>query len=117
MPYLRHVTPTLAPATSLNDYPTAQGKKTYSRAASRVADAGARAFAAAVAHGAPRFDGQQRNAMVRYFVLRASAEKIAGLNNLLDEMENLLAQSSDGGEEIQLTLLLSPLPSRASSAK
>ena len=54
---------------------TEQGKKTYGSAAARVADAGARAFAAAVAQGAPRFGGGQRNAMVRYFLLRASAEK------------------------------------------
>jgi predicted ArsR family transcriptional regulator len=92
---------------------TEQGKKTYSRAAARVADAGARAFAAAVAQGAPRFGGRQRNAMVRYFLLRASAEKIADLNRLLNEMEDLLAHSSDDGEEIQLTLLLSPLPSKS----
>jgi hypothetical protein len=32
---------------------TEHGRKTYSRAAARVADAGARAFSAAVAHGAP----------------------------------------------------------------
>jgi hypothetical protein len=45
--------------------------------------------------------------------LRASAEKIAGLNKLLNELEDFLAHSCDDGEEIQLTLLLSPSPSKS----
>lgn len=91
---------------------TRQGRQTYGRAATRVADAGARAFAAAVAHGNPRFDGEQRNATVKYFVLRADRKKIARLNKLLAELEEIAGHSCDDGEEIQLTILLSPLPSK-----
>jgi predicted ArsR family transcriptional regulator len=91
---------------------TAHGRETYARAGGRVADAGARAFAAAVAHGEPRFAGRHRNAMVRYFVLRADRKKLARLNELLEELEETLAHPSEDGEEIQLTILMAPLPAR-----
>lgn len=91
---------------------TQPGRKTYGRAAARVAEAGARAFSAAVAHGSPRFHGEQRNAMVRYFVLRADRTKMARLNKFLNELENAATHSCEDGEEIQLTILLSPLPSK-----
>jgi predicted ArsR family transcriptional regulator len=91
---------------------TRAGRETYSRAALRVAEAGARAFSAAVARGRPRFDGERRNATVKYFVLRADRKKLARLNGLLNELEDALAHSSEDGEEIQLTILLSPLPSK-----
>lgn len=87
---------------------TPRGRKTYARAAARVADAGARAFSAAVAHGTPRFEGDARNAMVRYYLLRADRQKLAELNQLLAKLEDAATHSSDGGEEIQLTVLLSP---------
>ena len=87
---------------------TPQGKKTYARAALRVAEAGARAFSAAVANGEPKFDGERRNAMVRYFVLRADRAKLARVNALLDELEDVLTQGSEDGDEIMLTILLSP---------
>jgi DNA-binding transcriptional ArsR family regulator len=88
---------------------TAQGRRTYGRAAARVADAGVRAFSAAVARGAPRFDGEHRNAMVKYYLLRADGRKLARLNRLLDELDALAVQSSADGEEIHLTVLLAPL--------
>ena len=88
---------------------TGQGRKAYSRAAARVADAGARAFSSAAAKGSPRFDGEHRNAMVRYFLLRADKKKLARLNKLLDSLEDALAHSCEDGEEIQLTVLLSPV--------
>jgi predicted ArsR family transcriptional regulator len=88
---------------------TQRGRKTHGRAAARAADAGARAYSAAVAQGAPRFEGARRNAMVRYFVLRADGKKLARLNKLLQALEDEALQSSDDGEEIQLTILLSPL--------
>jgi len=91
---------------------TPKGRKTYSRAAARVAEAGARAFSAAVARGRPRFDGDQRNAMVRYFVLRADRKKMARLNTLLNALEDAAAHSCEEGDEIQLTILLSALPSK-----
>jgi predicted ArsR family transcriptional regulator len=94
---------------------TEHGRKTYSRAAARVADAGARAFSAAVDHGEPSFEGKYRNAMVRYFLLRADKKKIARLNQLLNELEKTAAHSCEEGEDIQLTILLSPLPSRFGS--
>jgi DNA-binding transcriptional ArsR family regulator len=91
---------------------TPHGRKTYSRAALRVAEAGARAFAAAVAQGSPVFDGDRRNATVKYFVLRADKKKMARLNRLLNELEDALAHSCEDGDEIQVTVLMSPLPSK-----
>jgi DNA-binding transcriptional ArsR family regulator len=92
---------------------TRRGKNTYGRAAVRVAEAGARAFSAAMARGAPRFEGESRNAMVRYFVLRADAKRLARLNALLDALEDAALRPSDEGEAVHLTILLSPLPARA----
>jgi predicted ArsR family transcriptional regulator len=91
---------------------TRPGRKSYARAAVRVADAGARAFTAAVAHGDPRFAGKHRNATVKYFLLRADRQKLARLNELLRELEHAAAHSCEDGEEIQLTILLAPLPSK-----
>ncbi|MGN6514497.1 MAG: winged helix-turn-helix domain-containing protein [Rhizomicrobium sp.] len=91
---------------------TRQGRETYARAAARVADAGSRAFRAAVARGNPKFNGEQRNAMVKYFILRADRKKLAHLNALLDELEAEATRSCEDGEEIQLTVLLSPLTSK-----
>jgi predicted ArsR family transcriptional regulator len=91
---------------------TQRGRETYGRAALRVAEAGARAFSAAVADGTPRFEGEQRNAIVRFFVLRADKRKMARLNKLLNELEDIATHSCEHGDEIQLTLLLSPLPSK-----
>jgi predicted ArsR family transcriptional regulator len=91
---------------------TMNGRQTYGRAAARVADASSRAFSAAVAHSDTRFDGQYRNAMVRFYVLRADKKKIAQLNALLNELEDAAMHPCDEGEEIQLTVLLSPLRSK-----
>ena len=88
---------------------TARGRRTYGRAAARVADAGVRAFRTAMTHGAPRFDGEQRNATVKYYLVRADRKKIARLNRLLAELDALAVQSSKDGEEIHLTVLLAPL--------
>jgi DNA-binding transcriptional ArsR family regulator len=88
---------------------TAKGRKTYGRAGVRIADAGARAFSAAVTHGRPRFDGEHRNTTARHYVLRADKKKLAELNRLLTELEEAAAHSGKDGEEIQLTILLSPL--------
>ena len=90
---------------------TELGRKAYSRSAARVAEAGARAFSGAVAHGSPRFDGEERDAMVRFFVLRADKEKLSCLNELLRELEETATRSCEEGEEIQLTVLLSPVVS------
>ncbi len=91
---------------------TAAGRRTYGRAALRVADAGARAFSAAVTQAAPRFEGEQRNTLVRFYGLRANPEKLARLNSLLAELDETAAHPSDDGDEILLTLLLSPMPSK-----
>jgi DNA-binding transcriptional ArsR family regulator len=91
---------------------TPRGRKTYGRAGTRVAEAGARAFAAAVATGHPRFEGDQRNAMAHFYVLRADRAKLAQLNKLLIALEEAALQPSESGEEIQLTTLLSALPSK-----
>ena len=91
---------------------TRAGRKTYGRAALRVAEAGARAFSAAMARGKPAFDGEHRNAAVRYYVLRADKQRLARLNALLDELDDAAAHSCDEGEEIQLTILLTPLPGK-----
>jgi predicted ArsR family transcriptional regulator len=89
---------------------TPRGTRSYSRAAARVAHAGARAFAAAAAQGRSRFDGEQRNATVKYYLLRADRKKIARITSLLDELDDSATQSCEEGEEIQLTILLSPVP-------
>jgi predicted ArsR family transcriptional regulator len=91
---------------------TPQGIRSYSRAAARVADAGARAFAAAAAQGSFRFGGDQRNATVKYYLLRADRKKIALINALLGELDATATQSCEDGEEIQLTILLSPVPQK-----
>jgi len=92
---------------------TEPGRKTYARSAVRVAEAGARALSTALVHGSPRFEGAQRNAMARYYALRATEEKLARLNALLNELEDAATHSCDEGDEIQLTILLSPLPSKS----
>lgn len=92
---------------------TPLGRETYGRAGARIADAGARAFSAAVTHGRPRFDGEHRNATARHHVLRADKKKLAELNRLLTELEEAAAHPCEEGEEIQLTILLSPLHMKA----
>jgi DNA-binding transcriptional ArsR family regulator len=89
---------------------TQRGRETYARSAVRVAEAGARAFSAAVKRRAARFDGQDRNAMVRFFALRADKRKLAALNALLETLEDAALESGEDGEEIRLTILLSPGP-------
>jgi predicted ArsR family transcriptional regulator len=89
---------------------TRLGRKSYARAAARVADAGARAFAAAIDRGDCRFEDKQRNAAVKYYILRANREQLARLNALLRELDDAALQSCEYGEEIQLTILLAPLP-------
>jgi DNA-binding transcriptional ArsR family regulator len=91
---------------------TPEGRRIYGRAAVRVADAGARAFTAAVAQDAPRFEGDRRNALVRFYTLRANTKTLARLNQLLDELDAAAVNSDEDGEEIQLTLLMSPMPSK-----
>jgi predicted ArsR family transcriptional regulator len=86
---------------------TARGRRSYGRAATRVADAGARAFSAAVADGSSKFEGAERNAMARYYVLRATKDKLARLNALLDKLEIAATQPSDDGDEIHLKILVS----------
>src|ERR1041385_1846494 len=54
-----------------------RGRMTYARTAVRVADAGARALEAAVVRNNIKFAGQGRNAMVKYYLLRADKKKIA----------------------------------------
>lgn len=88
---------------------TRPGRKTYGRAAARVADAGARAFAAAVARGSPKFAGKHRNTMAKYYLLRADKAKLARLNELLDELDGAATRSCEDGDEVQLTILLSPV--------
>ncbi|HEY3637233.1 MAG TPA: helix-turn-helix domain-containing protein [Rhizomicrobium sp.] len=92
---------------------TRRGRKTYGRAALRVAEAGVRAFSAAMARGKPVFDGESRNAAVRFYVLRADTKKIARLNALLNALDDEATQSCNDGEEIQLTVLLTPLSETA----
>jgi DNA-binding transcriptional ArsR family regulator len=93
---------------------TKAGRNMLGRSAIRVADAGGRAFARAMTHMEPQFEGRQRNAMVRYFVLRADKAKLAQLNKLIDELDAAASQPSKNGEEIQLTWLLTPMPSKLS---
>lgn len=92
---------------------TQKGRDTLGQAAIRVADAGGRAFSRAMAQTEPRFEGRHRNAMVRYFVLRANSRKLAELNRLIDALDAAASDPSDDGEEIQLTWLLTPMPSRS----
>jgi DNA-binding transcriptional ArsR family regulator len=88
---------------------TARGRKTYARAGTRIADAGARAFSAAVTHGQARFDGEHRNTAAKHYVLRADRKKLQELNKLLNDLGDEAARSCDEGEEIRLTILLSPM--------
>ena len=92
---------------------TPQGRKSYGRAGVRIAHAGARAFSAAVSYGRPRFDGDHRNTAARHYVLLADKEKLAEINKLLTELGEAAARSCKDGEEIQLTILLSPLQAKA----
>jgi predicted ArsR family transcriptional regulator len=91
---------------------TSEGKEAYARAAARIADAGARAFSAAMGQEAPRFEGARRNAMARFYTLRATRNQLARLNELLDELDDTARSVGDDGEGIQLTILLSPFPSK-----
>jgi hypothetical protein len=95
---------------------TEPGRKTHGHGATRLADVGARAFSAAVARGGTTFEGDARNARARFYVLRATSDKRARLNHLLDELDDAAAQSSDHGDEILLTILLSPAPSKGLEA-
>lgn len=87
---------------------TEEGREIYSRSGTRVADAAARAFASAVQRKQARFEGTSRNAAIRFYVLRADSTKLARLNKLLHDLEEEACQSCEEGEEIQLTVLLSP---------
>lgn len=91
---------------------TQEGRTIYGRAAARVAEAGVRTFSAAMARGNPRFEGERRNAMARFYLLRADARKIARLNRLLDELDQVATHGCDDGEEIQITILLSPISAK-----
>lgn len=95
---------------------TEKGREIYSRAGGRVADAAARAFSSAVQHGDTRFNGPYRNAAVRFYVLRTDKKKLARLNQILQELEEIACQSCEEGEEIQLSVLLSPISSRKKTA-
>ena len=86
-----------------------RGRKTYGRAALRVAEAGVRAFSAAMVRGNAVLDGEHRNALVRFYLLRADKRKIARLNALLEELDTAATDSGGDGDEIQLTILMSPL--------
>ena len=88
---------------------SARGRKAYARAGIRIADAGARAFSATLAHGKARFDGENRNTAAKHYVLRADRKKLEELNELLAKLGEVAARSSEDGEEIRLTILLSPL--------
>ncbi|HEY8949774.1 MAG TPA: helix-turn-helix domain-containing protein [Rhizomicrobium sp.] len=92
---------------------TRKGRETLGQGAIRVADAGSRAFARAMTQMEPRFEGSQRNAMVRYFVLRANKAKLAELNRLIDELDAAASDPGEDGEEIQLTWILTPMPAKA----
>jgi hypothetical protein len=87
---------------------TETGREIYSRSGVRVADAAARAFSTAVRRGEARFHGASRNAAIRFYVLRADKKKLARLNQILQELEEIACHSCEEGEEIQLSILLSP---------
>jgi DNA-binding transcriptional ArsR family regulator len=91
---------------------TVAGRRSYGRSAARVAEAGVRAFAAAVEDPRTSFEGDRRNALVRFFALRADAQHLARLNALLDEIGDAAMQGSQEGEPLQLTILMAPLPDR-----
>jgi DNA-binding transcriptional ArsR family regulator len=91
---------------------TEKGREIYSRAGGRVADAAARAFSNAVLCKGSRFDGRYRNAAVRFYVLRADKKKLARLNQILQELEEIVCHCCEEGEEIQLSILLSPTGSK-----
>ncbi|HEX4534479.1 MAG TPA: helix-turn-helix domain-containing protein [Rhizomicrobium sp.] len=88
---------------------TKSGRKILGRAATRVTDAGARAFSRAMTKMDPQFDGSQRNAMVRFFVLRANKTKLAQLNRIIDELHAAACEPSEDGQEIHLIWLLAPM--------
>jgi len=92
---------------------TRKGRETLGQGAIRVADAGSRAFARAMKHMEPRFEGSQRNAMVRFFMLRANKAKLAELNRLIDELDAAASEPGEDGEEIQLTWILTPVPPKS----
>ncbi|MEC4593147.1 MULTISPECIES: winged helix-turn-helix domain-containing protein [Nitrospirillum] len=87
---------------------TEEGRRTYARAALRVAEAGARAVSAAIEGGTPRFEGDQRTLAARFHVVRANAAKLARINRALNALEEALYQDCEVGEEILLTVLLAP---------
>jgi predicted ArsR family transcriptional regulator len=88
---------------------TPRGKRAYGKTGVRIADAGARAFSSAIARGDARLGGEERNTTARHYVLRANKAKLAEINELLDKLGDTAARSDETGEEIQVTILLSPL--------
>lgn len=93
---------------------TDAGRKAYARSAMRVAEAAARALSAAVEADKAKFEGEGRNTRIRFFTVRADKAKLARINRLLGELEaSLWDESSEAGEEIMVTVLMSPQHIRA----
>ena len=100
--------------TTVEAVKTDAGRKTYARAATRVAEGAARALSAAVEAEKSRFQKRDRNTMVRFFMFRADGAKLAQINKLIGELEaSLWEANSEDGEEMMFTVLMSPQPIRA----
>lgn len=100
--------------TTVEAVKTEAGRKAYARSAMRIAEAAARAVSAAADADTSRFEGEDRNTRVRFFMLRADKAKLAQINKLIGELEvSLWEESSEEGEEIMFTVLMSPQHIRA----
>jgi len=95
--------------TTIDAVKTSAGRQAYARSTSRIAEAAARVLSGAIEADSARFQGDARNIRARFFMVRANRQKLARINMLIDELEALLLDGKpDDGDEIMLTLLMSP---------
>jgi DNA-binding transcriptional ArsR family regulator len=91
---------------------TPHGRRNLIKVASSAIGASLRAFAAATAQAATRFEGTQRNCAVRHLVFRADRTQLSRINALIDELEEAGLQTSERGEDMLLTVVLAAAPTR-----
>lgn len=88
---------------------SAGGRRSLIKMAASAAGASLRAFAALAAQAAARFDGPQRNCAVRHLAFRADDARLARINALIAELEQVSLENSeegDDGESMLLTVVL-----------
>ena len=88
------------------------GRRTLAKTAARAAGATLRAFSTACERAAARLDGRRRNTVVRHFAVRADAARLERINALIDELDAVAGASGERGEDLLLTVVMAPLPTR-----